>query len=147
MAKKQKKIEVKTVSCGLYAKWSNRCGELPKFLKFTNEIPARYESEFGYTLSIKNGKGKTVDYTVYHPDFSDNNPESKLPFTGKIPIKPGSFEVYLGDTLWEPMTDMIGTWRFVAKIDGKIVEDKSFEIIENIELHKELIDKNKNQHL
>jgi hypothetical protein len=147
VAKKQGKIEVKTESWGLYAKWSNRCRELPKFLKFTAEIPARFEAEFGYILSVKNGKGKSVDYTVIHPPFTDQSGKVEPPFTGSIPIKPGKFEVYLGDTLWEPIEDKVGIWRVIAKIDGVVVEDKSFEIIDNPELHRELIDLHKNDHI
>ncbi len=147
MGKKQVKIEVKTVSWGLYAKWSNRCRELPKFLKFTTDIPARYESEFGYILKVKNGKGKSIDYVVHHPPFTDEEGNVEPSFTGSIPIKPGNFEAYLGDTLWEPIEDKVGEWRVVAKIDGVVVEDKTFTIHPDLDLHSELIDLHKNQHI
>lgn len=147
MGKKQSKIDVKTVSWGLYAKWSNRCRELPKFLKFTTEIPARYEAEFGYILQIKNGKGKSLDYTVIHPPFCDDEGNVEPPFTGSIPIRGGEFEAYLGDTLWEPIEDKVGTWRVIAKIDGSVVEDKSFAILPDSSLHAELIETHKNEHI
>ncbi len=147
MAKKQNKIECKTLSWGLYAKWSNSCRELPHFLKFTDQIPARFEAEFGYILQIKNGKGKTLDYTVIHPPFCDKDGNVQPPFTGSIPIRGGSFETYLGDTLWEPMSSMVGEWRFIAKIDGVVLEDRAFQIIDELSLHEEIIDSHKNDHI
>lgn len=147
MAKKQNKIDVKTVSWGLYAKWSNRCRELPRFLKFTTEIPARYESEFGYILKIKNGKGKSVDYTVIHPPFCDSQGNVEPPFTGSIPVRGGEFDVYIGDTLWEPIADKVGCWRVIAKIEGVTVEDRSFQILPDSSLHSEIIEKHKNDHI
>ncbi len=147
MAKKQSKMDVKTLSWGLYAKWSNRCRELPHFLKFTTEIPGRYEAEFGYILRVKNGKGKNIEYTVIHPPFCDEQGVTEPPFTGTIPIRGGEFEAYLGDTLWEPIEDKIGVWRVTAKIDGVVVEDRSFNIQSDKSLHKEIIDQHKNDHI
>jgi hypothetical protein len=147
MAKTKKEIIVKTEHYGLYAKWSNSCETLPKFLKYTTEIPARFEAEFGFTLLIKNGKNRSVDYTVIHPPFRDENGNIEPPFTGSLPIRKSPFRVYVGDTLWEPIEDKIGTWRFIAKIDNKIVEDKTFNIVDNTGLFEELITKYKNNHI
>ncbi len=145
MARKQ--LSVTTTSWGLYAKWSNRCRELPRFLKFTTIIPARIEAEFGYILKISGAKGKQVEYTVIHPPFLDEKGKTTPPFTGSIPIRSNPFEIYLGDTLWEPIGDKIGLWRFIAKIDGETVEDKSFTIVENTELFADLIDQFKHEHI
>lgn len=147
MAKRSGTVTVTTVCCGLFAKWSNRCSELPRFLKFTSEIPARIESEFGFILKISGAKGKSVEYTVIHPPFRDENGRVEPPFTGSIPIRANPFEIYLGDTLWEPIHDKIGTWRFIAKIDGKTVEDKSFTIVDQPELHAQLIDQFAHEHI
>jgi len=143
----KKTVIVKTISWGLYAKWSNRCEELPRFLKFTTAIPARIESEFGYILKISGAKGKKLEYTVIHPSFRDETGAVEPPFTGSIPIRSNPFEIYLGDTLWEPLHDKIGLWRFVAKIEGETVEDRSFTIVDDLSLHADLIETHKNEHL
>ena len=147
MSKKSKRVVCETVNYGLFAKWSNRCSELPKFLKFTKIIPARVEAEFGYTLNIVNGKGRSVDYTVYHPDFRDSSGAVEPTFIGSVPIRKSPFRVYIGDTLWEPISDKVGEWRFVAKIDGEVVEDMSFEIVNDTTLFSELIENNKDRHI
>lgn len=147
MAKKRKSLQVKMESYGLYAKWSNRCKELPKFLKFTTDFPLRVESEFGFVLHIKGGKGLFVDYVVEHPPIRDEDGRIMPTFTGKIPIRDNDFRVYVGDTLWEPLEDKVGLWRVVAKIDGTTYGDKSFTVTSSTDLHKELIDTNAELHL
>ncbi len=147
MAKKRNKITVTTLNYGLYAKWSNRCRELPKFLKFTTKIPARIEAEFGYTLEIKGAKGKSICYEVHHPPFCDNEGTVEATFTGEIAIHSNTFYTYLGDTLWEPIDDKVGIWRVVARIDNQVIEDKSFSIVADISLFSDLIEEHKNIHL
>lgn len=147
MAKKRKALVVKMESYGLYAKWSNRCKELPKFLKFTDTIPLRIESEFGFILQVKGAKGLSVDYVVEHPKIVGENGKFMPTFTGEIPIRDNDSRVYVGDTLWEPLSDKMGVWRVVAKIDGYVYGDKSFTVLDDTSLHKELIDANAQNHL
>lgn len=147
MAKKKKELLVKTESYGLYAKWSNRCRELPLFLKFTDQLPLRVESEFGFILHIKNGKGLSVSYTVEHPPFKNEKGIKEPSFRGEIPIRDNDFKVYVGDTLWEPLCDKTGIWRVVAKINNTVYEDKKFIISQDVTIHKELIDMHAGNHL
>ena len=147
MSKKKKPIITKLISYGLYAKWSNSCDELPKFLKHTTTIPGRIESEFGFMLEIKNGRGKNVDYVVKHPRFTDQNNNVEPIFTGTIPIRKSPFTVYIGETLWEPIDDKIGSWELTAKIDGKVIHREKFNIVKETTLFDELIEENSRRHI
>ena len=48
----RQKFSVKIVNYGLYDHWNRESKELPRFLKFTTEIPTRLDIEFGYILDI-----------------------------------------------------------------------------------------------
>ena len=147
MSKKNRRVNVELISYGLYAKWSNSCDELPRFLKYSDKIPARIEAEFGFTLLITNGKGKNVDYIVKHPKISDENGNIEPPFLGSVPIRKSPFTVYLGETLWEPLEEKIGTWEIIAKIDGQVMAKKKFLIIDDKELFSDIIEKHKKDHI
>lgn len=147
MAKKRNKIETKVLNHGLYAKWSNRCKELPRFLKYTKVIPARIEAEFGCIVEIKGAKNSEVTYTVEHPPFRDAEGVVEPPFTGSIPIRTTTAQIYLGDTLWEPVEDKVGIWRFIGRLDGEIIADYRFDIVEDTGQYKELIDAHAEYHL
>lgn len=147
MAKKRKALVVKMESYGLYAKWSNRCKELPKFLKFTDSVPLRVESEFGFVLHIKGAKGMAVEYVVEHPKIVGEDGKLMPTFVGEIPIRDNESRVYVGDTLWEPLSDKKGVWRVVAKIEGTVYGDKRFTVVDDLSLHKDLIDTHAETHL
>ncbi len=40
------------------------------------------------------------------------------------------WDFFLGDTIWEPVSDKIGLWRLITSIDGVTLEDKKFTIEE-----------------
>ncbi|MDA7915534.1 DUF3859 domain-containing protein, partial [bacterium] len=44
-------------------------------------------------------------------------------------IKTNDWDFYLGDTVWEPMHDKLGNWRMTLELDGKVVADKTFELL------------------
>ena len=144
---KNKIYKTKITRKGLFSKWSNRCKELPRFLKYTDTIPCRVEAEFGYILEITKGKGKRVNYIVKHPNFRDEFGNIEENFSGEILVKKDSFKIYLGDTIWEPINDKIGVWRFIAKIDNEVVADESFNIVSDVNLYKGLIDEHALDHL
>ncbi|MGM0462118.1 MAG: DUF3859 domain-containing protein [Fibrobacterota bacterium] len=147
MAKKKRRFSATTEYCGLFAKWSNRCSGLPRFLKFSQTIPARCESEFGYVLHLRNAKGTSVHYRVIHPPFCDRCGEVVPDFVGEIPVRTNDFFVYVGDTLWEPLVDKCGTWRFITTLLGEVVEDQSFSIIPDTGLYADIIDAHAREHL
>ena len=147
MAKKKKKCTVKIIHHGLYAKWSNRCRELPRFLKFTDIIPGRVESEFGCTIEITGGKGKFVDYTIEHPPLLDSQGAVAPSFTGQIPLRANKDTVYLGDTLWEPLVDKLGKWRVIGKLDGEKIADFTFTIISETTLFDDIISAHALEHI
>jgi hypothetical protein len=46
----------------------------------------------------------------------------------RAPRRVNDWNFYLGDTIWEPVADKLGTWRMTVESNGKIVADKSFEL-------------------
>jgi hypothetical protein len=147
MPKKNPKFKSEIMSYGLYAKWSNRCSELPKFLKFTTTIPARVDAEFGFIIKVVGAKGLKLNYKITHPVFNENDKHLNSPFRGELPIRSNSWEAYVGDTLWLPVDDKMGEWVVSASILGKEVGKKSFEIIEDSGEFSEIIEKNRLVHL
>lgn len=122
-------MSVEMVSYGLYEEWHNHYKDLPKLKKFTYTIPCETASEFGYILNIKKGKGKQINYTIKHPDFLDSRGTPAKDFAGTEYINSNDWSFFLGDTIWEPIEDKAGKWQIIAEIDGKIVADKTFEVI------------------
>ena len=140
MAKKKQKIITKILHHGLYAKWSNQCKELPRFLKYTDTIPARIEAEFGCIIEVVGAKGQSISYTIEHPSFTDSRGNPSPPFLGEIPIRSATFQAYLGDTLWEPIEDKIGIWRVIGRIGDEKIADFSFEIVPDTGQYGEVIE-------
>ncbi|MGM0442777.1 MAG: DUF3859 domain-containing protein [Fibrobacterota bacterium] len=147
MAKKKKPFSVETDVYGLFANWSNRCGELPAFLRFTRTIPARFEAEFGYILHFRGAKGLSVDYRVVHPPFRNSSGDVEPDFTGSLPIRSNDYSVYIGDTLWLPLEDKTGQWRFISKAGGQLCEDMTFFVVSDTNRYRSLIDENANRHI
>jgi hypothetical protein len=52
-----------------------------------------------------------------------------LPFEGIVYIKDNDWSFYLGDTVWEPIEDKIGDWRMTLSLAGKVIADKTFNLI------------------
>ncbi len=129
MARQQ--VTVKILNYGLYDKWNRESKELPRFLKFTTEIPVQLDNEFGYILEIKGGKRKKLTFEMIHPLNLHTPDGEEMPdvFTGEIIIPQNEYRFFLGDTFWEPLAEKCGTWRLKTYIDGKLVADKSFEMV------------------
>jgi Domain of unknown function (DUF3859) len=43
-------------------------------------------------------------------------------------IRPNDWDFYLGDTIWEPISDKLGPWRMSLKMNGIKVAEKTFEL-------------------
>ena len=118
-------------SYGEYSKWDRNSKEVPKILDITTEIKAETGTEFGYVLHIKNGKGEKLTFKIDHPPFNDDEGNLRPPFTGEQFIRTNDFQFYLGDCIWEPMEDKFGKWELTTYYKGKVVANKTFNLIEN----------------
>lgn len=133
MAKAKPKFEIK--SFGIYSTWNEKDKALPQILDFTTNINAEIDIEFGFVLNVKHGRGIKLSFEIYHPNIHDKKGNPMDPFEGNVWVKNNDRDFYLGDTLWEPLEDKLGTWRFVLKYQNSIVAEKSFEVIGDNEMY------------
>lgn len=125
----KKKIDIKIKSYGIYTQWDRSSKELPKLRKVTTDIPAELDIEFGYILHIKGGKGTLLEFIIKHPPFIDIKTGNVAPdFVGAHYVNSNDWMFFLGDTIWEPIEDKIGTWEIVVFMDGKEVTNKKFVV-------------------
>jgi len=124
----KKKIEINIDSFGLYTPWKSKGKGIPKPIEFTTDIPITPDVEFGYVLSIKNGRGDKITYRTEHPPFKDESGNVMPPFTGVEHIKENNYSIFLGDTVWNPIEDKAGRWRITTYHNGKVVADKTFNL-------------------
>ena len=126
------KIISKISSYGIYEGWDRDSRELPVIQKFTEEIPARIGIEFGYILNIKKAKGKRLYFRIEHPPFTDGHGEVMPPFTGELYVRTNDWDFFLGDTIWEPVSDKAGSWRLVTIIEEVILADMTLNIYKDL---------------
>ena len=115
-------------SYGIYERWDASSKSVPKIKKYTTEIPAEIDIEFGYVLKINKAKGKKLHYTIKHPPFNDKFGKPAGDFTGIEHINKNIYEFYLGDTIWHPIEDKCGDWTLICKLDGREIARKTFKI-------------------
>lgn len=125
------KPEFNIVSYGIYTQWQADAKELPKIQKFTTEIPAEVDIEFGYIVHVKKGKGIKLDWSIYHPDVLDKKGNIMPPFQGEVYVANNDWLFFLGDTIWLPIEDKLGDWRIVIEYNGTVVSEKTFEITQD----------------
>ena len=118
----------KMYSYGEYESWDRESKTIPRIIAFKTEIDAQIGTEFGYVLHIKNGKGEKLDFRIDHPPFTDENGNLRPPFTGEQFIRTNDFEFYLGDCVWEPLEDKLGTWEITTFYKGEVVAHKTFQL-------------------
>jgi hypothetical protein len=116
-------------SFGIYDHWDEKTKSLPKITKFTCDIPATLNVEFGFILNAKKAKGKKLNYSIYHPDIPDEQGQPMQPFRGEVYVRNNDWEFYLGDTLWTPIENKLGDWRMTIESEGKIVAEKTFSVL------------------
>jgi hypothetical protein len=126
MAKQKPDVSIR--SYGIYSKWDSDTKDLPSFLESTTRIPAQIDVEFGLMVHIKGGKNLPISYCIDHPGILDGSGKPRPPFQDVVYIKTNDWDFYLGDTVWEPIEDKIGSWRMTLKLQGVIVADKTFEL-------------------
>jgi hypothetical protein len=125
----KQKPDVKMESRGLYTPLDKESKELPRLIRFTDEIPCEPGVEFGYILHIRKGRGMKLAFQIDHPPFSDSSGEVAPPFTGEEHIPLNDWKFFLGDTTWEPIGDKAGPWRIRTWLDGDLVADRTLTLV------------------
>lgn len=126
---KQKPV-VTIRSYGIYTKFEDGSKELPKVLEFTRRVRAEIDVEFGLVVNIKRAKNKLLRYCIYHPGILGDDGKIRDPFDGEVYVRSGDWDFFLGDTIWEPIDDKLGDWRMTIEMDGKIVAEETFDLVE-----------------
>ncbi len=116
-------------SHGMYDGWDRESKELPELLKITTEIEAALDVEFGYILRIRNARNSRLFFRIEHPPFKRDDGTLALPFEGALYVKTNDFRFFLGDTIWTPVDDKRGAWRFLTWLDGEKVADKTLQLL------------------
>jgi hypothetical protein len=126
MAKRKPEITMRTY--GVYTQWDSNSKELPRFRECTTHIRAEIDVEFGFIVNVKGAKNQELTYCIDHPGILDADGVTRAPFKGIVYVKTNDWDFYLGDTIWEPVSDKLGNWRMSLELDGKLVADKTFEL-------------------
>jgi len=119
------KTIIKIQSYGIYEQWDADEQALPKIQEFTNKVEAAIDIEFGFIVNIKKAKGEKLRYCIYHPNIPDKEGIPLDPFDGEEYIKNNDWSFYLGDTIWAPIDNKLGTWRMTIELQGKVVAEKN----------------------
>ena len=124
----KKKIEVRQRSCGKYERWDAEAADLPRFLEATKRIDAVVGVEFGFVVNIRGAKNKELYDCIDHPGILEDKGHPRPPFDGWVYIKQNDWSFYLGDTIWEPISDKLGPWRMTLELDDRVIADETFEV-------------------
>ncbi len=127
MAKRKPSFEL--YSYGIYSKWERDSKEIPRLLEITDVIKAEPDLEFGYLLKVKGGKGCKLTFRINHPEIHDKNGKPMLPFEGEHYVNSNDWEFFLGDTIWEPVEDKLGSWELITYFEGKVVAHKVLRMV------------------
>ncbi len=125
----KRKVDVRLRSCGIYTDWDSNAKTLPRFVEATHRVPAEVGVEFGFVVDIRGGKNQELTYCIDHPGILDADGNRRPPFDGTVFIKQNEWKFFLGDTVWEPVADKLGSWRLTLELGGKIVADETFELV------------------
>jgi hypothetical protein len=124
----KRKPQVELYSYGIYEPWDRSSKAIPKLKQITTAIPVMPEIEFGYVLKIMKAKGSVLSFTINHPSFHDEDGVLASPFEGEEFINSNEWSFYLGDTVWPPYEDKAGEWELIARLDGKEIARKTFNL-------------------
>jgi hypothetical protein len=125
----KKKPKIKLESFGRYSKWDKGSRQLPKILEFTHTIEAIEGNEFGLVLKIEGGKGIKLNYIIKHPPFKNESNEVEPNFVGEYYITSNHHNFFIGDCIWLPVEDKVGTWEITVYHEGKIIASQVFQIV------------------
>jgi len=117
-------------SYGIYSQWDSQSKDLPDLADVTTEIPARIDIEFGFVVNVKGAKNCELYFCIDHPGILDADGKRRPPFDGSVFVKTNDWHFFLGDTVWEPITDKLGPWRLWLELEDKIVAEKTFSVFQ-----------------
>lgn len=123
------KPEVKLVSYGIYSQWDAASKDLPKLQRFTVEVQAEIDVEFGMIVKIKKAKGQKIEYCIDHPQIPDDDGQPMAPFTGEVYVRSNDWDFFLGDTVWAPVETKRGNWNLSITLAGKVIAEKTFSLM------------------
>ena len=124
----KRKPEIRMRSWGIYTQWDSDSKQLPKIVDITTEIPAVVDIEFGFVVNVKGGKNQQLHYCIDHPGIRDTDGDRRPPFEGTVYIKTNDWDFFLGDTIWEPLDDKLGTWSLSLTLDGQQIAAQTFQV-------------------
>lgn len=124
----KRKPEIRMRSFGIYSHWDAEAKELPQIEQFTTDVPAAIDIEFGFIVNIKGAKNAELDYCIDHPGIRDAEGNRRAPFDGTVYVKTNDWNFFLGDTIWDPIGDKIGTWTLTLDLGGKRIAEKAFNV-------------------
>lgn len=127
--KNNRPIEIDIINYGEYNEWDRENTNLPKFKELTTEVKAAIGVEFGMIVEIKKARGRYLDFLIEHPPFKNSDGKIEEPFTGTFRVKHNPFHFFLGDTVWEPVGDKLGSWKLSILLDGEVLVTKKIELI------------------
>lgn len=130
------KPEATIRSFGIYDDWDPDSKELPNIIEFTTKVPARVDIEFGMVVRIQKAKNRSIDFCIDHPGILDAEGKRRAPFEGSVYAKTNDWDFFLGDTIWEPIEDKLGTWTLWIAIDGQELARKAFEVVPEAKLSR-----------
>jgi hypothetical protein len=125
----KQKPDVKIESCGLYTPLDKEGKDLPKLIRFTDEIPCELGVEFGYILHIRKARGLKLTFEIDHPGVTDAQGNIRPPFTGEEYVRSNDWKFFLGDTTWEPIEDKAGPWHIRSWLNGELIADRTLTLI------------------
>ena len=125
-----RKIDVRMRTYGIHTQWDSDSKQLPQLVEVTTQVPAEVDIEFGFVVKIIGAKNRRLDYCIDHPGIRDADGKVRAPFEGSVYVKQNDWDFYLGDTIWEPICDKLGDWKMWIEIEGNIVAEKTFQVVE-----------------
>ena len=128
--KKSKKglPEIEIISYGIYSKWDRASSALPEFQELTDQIKAEVDIEFGMIVEIRKSKGTYLSWRIDHPPFKGENGKVLPAFEDSFRVKQNPYRFFLGDTLWEPLIDMLGEWKLSIYYEDELLISKTLFI-------------------
>lgn len=127
MARQSPHVRVRTF--GIYSQWDSTSKELPRFLESTTTVPAIIDIEFGLVVNVVGGKNCPMAYCIDHPGIRDPKGNRRAAFRGEVYVKSNDWDFFLGDTIWEPIDDKLGTWRMTLELEEQTVADVTFDVV------------------